>query len=230
MAYAFISSPVRGLKDDRESLHQLGLPDGREVYVDEIDHPRVVGGPAFATLEDLFIQIRRSEVFVVLLATPRHGGPLPFGAEKAHVSYWEAELFYAALIAKPMRVFVTDDFRPEPELAGLLKLLQNVLPRESWFGPFPRRFLVDRVRQSFERPTHEFGLESVSRRVVRAVVDGLYRLRGAEARGGAAEQEAVQFFNGWSPDLTVKMNEPLLRTMFEELRQQTGEEGRLTRL
>jgi hypothetical protein len=40
MVYAFLSSPVYGLEDIRTAIHELKLPYGRTIWVDEINNPR----------------------------------------------------------------------------------------------------------------------------------------------------------------------------------------------
>ncbi len=228
--HAFISSPVRGLEDDRRQIRALTRDDGLKVYVDEIDHPRA-SGEGFLTLEDLFGRIRAARLVVVLLATPRHGSGIPVGTEKAHVSYWEAELFFCILQNKPIQVFVTDDFRPGPELAALLTLFQRALPQSSWRGPVSRHQLVEHVRQHLVATLGAADpVPTGGRRSVHVVVDGLFRLRGADAQGGTADHEALQFFSTWEPDTTVRPNETLVNRLFSELSSLSSEEGRLTRL
>lgn len=77
MVYAFLSSPVQGLRDTRAAIHELKLPDGMEIWVDEIDHPRSKTDPSLLTVEDLFRHIQEASVFLVLLGTERHGWGAP---------------------------------------------------------------------------------------------------------------------------------------------------------
>ena len=76
MVYAFLSSPVYGLEDIRTAIHELKLPYGRTIWVDEINKPRLKGEPVFYTIEDLFKLIQQASVLIVLLANERHGSKL----------------------------------------------------------------------------------------------------------------------------------------------------------
>jgi hypothetical protein len=92
--------------------------------VDEIDHPRSPTDPSLVTVEDLFLLIREASVFLILLGSERHGTGLRIGSQTAHVSYWEAELFYAVLLGKTVQVFEVEGFQPGAKLAALLTRLR----------------------------------------------------------------------------------------------------------
>lgn len=230
MLYAFLSSPVKGLKDIREAIHDLKLPDGRTIWVDEIDHPRSDDEPSFVTLEDLFRFICEASVFLILLGSDRHGTGLRIGSQTAHVSYWEAELFYAVLLGKPTQVFEIEGFEPGDKLGAMLAMFRRALPRTAWSGPHPRsgvvaaihKFLLNRIQLPVE---HQFGGG-----LLKALIDGFFRLRGTDGRGGAAEKESLQFLDDSFTDVTVVPNETIISQLLNEVRALPNEEGRLTRL
>jgi len=228
MIYAFLSSPVKGLRDIREDIHDLALPDGRTIWVDEIDNPRTLTDPAFVTVDDLFARIREASVLLILLASEKHGTGLQIAGQDAHVSYWETELFYATLLRKDIQVFEVEGFKPNAKLAALLKMLQRVFPQSTWSGPHKRdriapavrEFLFGRLSARNQRP----------RRLLGAIVDGLFHLRGRDGYGGRAEKESLEFVDGEFFDPTVSPREGVIAQMLTEAKAMTNEEGRLTRL
>jgi hypothetical protein len=231
MLYAFLSSPVRGLQDVRAAVHDLKLTHGRTIWVDEIDHRRSPREPSLVTVEDLFRLIREASVFLILLGSDRHGTGLRIGSQTAHVSYWEAELFYAVLLGKTVQVFEVEGFQPGEKLAALLAMFRGALPPAAWSGPHSRSDVVAAI--------HEFLLRRLSfpveqpksgGRLLKMLVDGFFRLRGTDGRGGAAEKESLQFLDGSFTDATVAPNEAVISQLLSEVRTLPNEEGRLTQL
>lgn len=231
MLYAFLSSPVQGLKDIRAAIHDLNLPDGHRTWADEIDQPRSRTEPSLVTMDDLFRLIQEASVLLVLLGTERHGSKLRIDDQTAHVSYWEAELFYAVLIGKTVQVFEIDGFQPDAKLARLLEMLRHALPRTAWSGPHPRSRVVGAI--------HDFLLSQLSlpaskrrdgRLLLGKLVDGFFRLRGTDGRGGTAETESLRFLGGSFSDATVVPNETVISKLLNEVLSLPDEQTRLTRL
>lgn len=230
MAYAFLSSPVKGLEDIRAGIHDLKLPEGRAVWVDELDRPRF-HEPSLVTMDDLFRQIRDADVFIVLLGSERHGSGLTINGEPAHVSYWEAELFYAVLLKKAIHVFEIEGFRPGIKLDALLKMLRYALPSDAWSGPHPRSSITPKIYEFLAKaPLYSPRLWRSAHRFIGAFVDGLFVLRGADGSGGRAEIETLQFLDSSFADTTVIPNEAVITSLLDEIRTMSNEEGRLTRL
>jgi len=231
MYTAFISSPVKGLNAVREEIHQIKLPDGRQIYIDELDHPRHKGEPPFVTIKDLFDRIRNTPEFIVILATPRHGSSLQIGNHKAHTSYWEAELFYALLLLKEVHVLEVDGFLPEPKLAAILNVLKASAPKKQWLRIsnlqmlplYIKRIILARLKQSSSPNACRLS-------TLRHFIDGIFRVRGLDGRGGAAETESLQFFEGTWSDSTVTPNLELTRQLLTEVNQLANEQERLARL
>lgn len=229
--YAFLSSPVRGLEELRQAVHDLELPDARTVWVDEINRGRPAGELSFLTIEHLFRIIREADVFLVLLGTQSHGTGIEVGSENAHASYWEAELFYAVLLGKKVQVFEIDGFHPRPKLARLLTMFRRALPPAAWSGPHPgsqvaaaiHRFLLAQIDRPAEQPRRR-------NRLLELLVDGFFDLRGADGGGGRAEEESLRFLDGSFADGTVSPNEAIISRMLSEVRTVSNEEGRLARL
>ena len=231
MPYAFLSSPVRGLEDIRGAIHDLKLPDGRTIWVDEIDRPRSRTDPSLITMDDLFSLIGKASVLLVLLGSDRHGSGLRIDDQTVHVSYWEAELFYAVLLGKTVQVFEVEGFQPDAKLARLLEMFRHALPRTAWSGLHPRSHIA--------RVIHEFLLNQSSlptpkqrtrSGLLPMLVDGFFQLRGTDGRGGAAETESLRFLDGYLSDVSVVPNEAVISKLLNELQALPNEEARLTRL
>ncbi len=97
-----------------------------------MDHLRDDNEPSLVSMAELFEQIREAQHFIVLLATPRHRSPLVIDALTAHVSCWEAELFYALLLLKKTHVFEVTGFNPESALIPVLDIVRGAVPQEQW--------------------------------------------------------------------------------------------------
>ena len=72
--------------------------------------------------------VRGTECFVAVLSQ-RHGWPVTIdGAGTVPSSFFEAELFEAALLQKPAFVFLLEGFDPDDKLTSLLRLLGPFFP------------------------------------------------------------------------------------------------------
>ncbi len=236
MVYSFLSSPVKGLADIRKAVHELELPDNRGIWVDEIDNFRssdeLEKEDTFGdTLEGLFCLIRESKEFLVLLGSDWYGTGLRIGDQVAHVSYWEAELFYAILLGKKVHVFEVDGFQADGKLEILLNMLRRAIPSVDWQGPYARSEIVNAI--------HEYLMETIDvsahqqksiNRLRATLVDEFFKLRGADAKGGFAENESLPFFDGSFLDSTVTPNESVISRLLNDARTLADEEGRLTKL
>src|SRR5258708_33261685 len=71
--------------------------------------------------------VREAECFVAVITT-RHGSLVPVGTDEVPASFFEAEVFEAALLEKPAFIFLLKGHEPDPKLAALLNLLKPVFP------------------------------------------------------------------------------------------------------
>lgn len=225
-----------GLRDIRREVHELVLPDNRSIWVDEDDNYRLPKElekeDTFSdTLEGLFQRIREAQIFLILLGSDWYGTGLRVGSEAAHVSYWEAELFYAILKGKRVHVIEVEGFQAEGKLEILLNMLRGALPRSAWTGPYERSKAVKAIHEylleQIDASTHQL---KVSNRLRSTLVNEFFRLRGTDGGGGAAEKEALQFFDGLFVDSTVVPKESVIVRLLNEVQDLSNEEGRLTRL
>ena len=94
--------------------------------------------------------VRQAECFVAVI-TSRHGSKVEVpGIGIVHTSFFEAELFEAALLGKPAFVFLLDGHTPDDSLANLLKLLAPAFP-----GMNLRPMSEDAIARSIHRLVHK---------------------------------------------------------------------------
>jgi tetratricopeptide (TPR) repeat protein len=98
--------------------------------------------------------VREAECFVAII-TKRHGSEILIRpGETVPTSYFEIELFEAALLQKPSFIFLRRGYQPDPKLATLLKLLKPFFPNMD-LNPVSEdtiRRHVDRLVRHYERP------------------------------------------------------------------------------
>jgi hypothetical protein len=128
--FIFLSSPVHGLRDFRRCLHDLGSVSDRHIWVDEVCDERNVEGQ-LADVDKLLDMIGASDIYVALLAAPHRGTLIKIEGHESNVTFFEIELFRAALLNKPLLLLRHRDFAPEPDLSALLNLILPILPRSA---------------------------------------------------------------------------------------------------
>ena len=131
-SFHLLSSPVKGLRDFRRDLHHLASSGERHIWVDEVCDERDVDGEEhLPNMDKLLDTISSSTIYVALLAAPHRGTPIRIDGRESNVSFFEIELFRAALLNKPLLVLIHCDFVPDTELSRLLQLILPVLPPSS---------------------------------------------------------------------------------------------------
>jgi len=235
--FVFLSSTIGPPGDYRRDVRaeiKHAAANAADVWVDEIDAPTSAG--SFSTVERLFRLIDRSDELVILMLGSAYGSGIPIIEPNApaHVSFWEAELFYAALVGKPLSIFVEEGFAPEPKLEQLLGVLRGAIPRDRWRGSYDRRTIAAAVADHVVRGRGRENVRGI-RVTLRRMVEGFFHLRGTDGVGGAAERESVRWVLGPMHDPTVAFNETVVKRLIVEVRQIVGrdapdEKGRLGRL
>lgn len=152
--YAFLSSTVKYNDDEfalenvrKELCKVVGVVLAKEffnidnqtlVYVDEIihDYKKDLEKKEHLFYVDRFLTyLRNSEIFICILGNKRHGTKIKIKDKESIVSFWEMELYQAALCRKPIYIFVRKsvtfaDF--EEELQKTLQILNFAFPKMSW--------------------------------------------------------------------------------------------------
>ena len=122
--------PIRERVKQRFPKEIVGSETSRPVWIAEDFHALDPGSPVppFEKVQLCLDGVREAECFVAVI-TNRHGSMVPVDTVgEIPTSFFEAELFEAALLGKPSFVLVLKGYTPEPRLEGLLDLLQPAFP------------------------------------------------------------------------------------------------------
>jgi hypothetical protein len=104
--------------------------------------------------------LRASTVYVCILAGQRrgsveHGTAIPFGGEPTAVSYFEVELYAAAMYKKPIKLYLLAGFTPGERLAKLLQILAWAIPDWKQIRPMTEfeilKDIQEQIRQQRSR-------------------------------------------------------------------------------
>src|SRR6185295_11064095 len=102
-----------GLKDLRAKIYQE-VGQKASVYVDEqFKFRNVSQQDDLEAADELIARIREATVFICILAGSSHGTLMNIGSLRSRTSFFEIELYQAALLKKEVHVFVRNDFVPD---------------------------------------------------------------------------------------------------------------------
>jgi len=127
----FLSSAFRDFLDFRAEIRGL---DPSRIWAVEFERPDLddrKGAPAFTIVDTLVEQIRRSGVFVCVLRD-WYGSSVFKDTES--VSFFETEIYQAALYHNNVRFFLLEPFNPSDKMNGLLDIVDVIRP-----GIVPKR-------------------------------------------------------------------------------------------
>lgn len=223
----FLSSLCKELKRIREQIY-VNVGKERYVYVDEKYKERnTYKQDDLEAVDELIQRIRESRLFICILGGTRHGTPIRVGADHSSVSFFEVELFQAALLQKPVYLFVRDDFNPEPRLKKLLKILDFYLPEWISRKPMNDSKILDQVRRLVERDrlTSPFQAIRHLHKPIRRLVQGLHAIRGRKA-----ENRGVRFLEEEFEQRAGQPNTNLIKNVLNSVKVQSNEEKRLSRI
>jgi tetratricopeptide (TPR) repeat protein len=188
-------SPLWRLRQDFAALNEdeslrniLGIGKSRAVtWVAEKSTEPLDDPNRLAVVDRLVELLHDSELYICVLADSRrndhdHGALIDFDGQPTNVSYFEIELYAAAMYSKPILPFVLKGFDPGPRLRLLLTILSWAFPDWRGLRPQTESEILRDVRERIQ--LHVLGsprTASVRARLVQA----LYRHRAeAFGRGG----------------------------------------------
>ena len=124
---AFLSSLSGELSELRQKLFDLC---GHDLWVAEIHQSGLGKAPPMERVDFLVEQLKRAELFVCVLGGRRRGEDeggtsIEVGDIASLVSYFEIEVFQAALHQIPVILLERADFDPGPRLAAFLTVLKR---------------------------------------------------------------------------------------------------------
>lgn len=198
------------LREDLWDLNKSSLRNespattGRPLtWVAEKSEPWLGAEPDKLKVIDRLIQVLRESAFYVCILAGRrrgsdeHGTAVPYGGEATAVSYFEIELYAAAMYNKPVLLYVLGDFDPGPRLDRLLQILKWAIPDWRELTPMRPAEILDGIREEIRRQA----FSAVERRspLRRRLVDALWRARSGPAVP-SRRRPGVLFLGGASED------------------------------
>jgi len=149
--YAFLSSLYTEHKALRTAIFDVGLEEALPVWVAERSDPALVGREPLEIVDTLIDRVRAAKVFICIFGGHRserdHGVPVEVAGTPSAVSYFEIELYQAALLKRPIHLFIASGFLPGPRLSALIETLRFALPESlRAFGPMRDEEIIREVR------------------------------------------------------------------------------------
>lgn len=215
----------------RSRIWECGQRLDVPVWVAEHSNPMLGTQLPLAIVDECLRQVAKADIFLCVLHG-RHGSRITALAERArwHASHFEMEIYQAAVLGKPIYIFQTLDFEPEPQLRDLLELLADILPGSRW-----PRLTDDQIVGEVERlitgrrlPRIRETLLPRTRFIGSALVDGL-AWRREHAAAKLAGVPSVQFLDGRSDRSVAPPDYTLVELALDEADRQREQQRRLAR-
>ena len=234
---AFLSSIYQAaeVSDEAASIRARIWECGRRldapIWVAEHSSPTLGTQPPLAIVDECLRQVAQAEIFVCVLHG-RHGSRITALAEQArwHASHFEMEIYQAAVLGKPIRIFQTLDFEPEPQLADLLELLADILPTSPWPRLSDEQIVGEIERLISGRRLARLKARLLPRRpmIGPALVDGL-AWRRDHAAATQTGMPSVQFLDGRSDRSVALPDYELVELALDEADREHKQQRRLAR-
>lgn len=238
--FAFLSSVFQDPKGAqlkvRERLIELGEKNGRPFWTAEQHMIEDAWNrlPPLQRVDECLEHVRQTDIFVCILHS-RHGSGIEADAAREcwHASYFEMEIFEAALLNKPIFIFQMADFEPrqETKLTEVLRILHASLP-----GTIQRcrsdDELVERVERILASDIKPGSLLSPVRRRSGSIarLEGCLAAARSEAVWDVRRAPPLQFLDGLFEAGRQPPRKDLIEEIIEEARNAKDQQRRLTRL
>jgi len=222
----FLSSLCRELIDLRSrAFSDIGR--SRDIYVDECATPRNVAEQEdLTTVDELIRRVREAELFICILGGKRHGSPIKVASHPSAVSFFEIELYQAALRGKGIRIYVRNDFEPEPRMESLLNVLGFAFGDWRSLPRLTDAEILSRLRRDIWLGKAAKTIDSINyHSILTRLIQGMYIHRARNR-----PPPSVFFLNNdWestrtTPDLSV------VASIIEDIQKRPNEEQRLSRI
>jgi len=224
----FVSSVCGELWDLRAKIyHDIGREN--HIFVDEQfnKHRDVTKQDDLEVADELISRVREAKAFVCILGGSGHGSPIKVHDNPTTVSFFEIELFQAALLKKEIHVFVRGDFIPGPRLEVLLDVLKFAFPEWRGLKTHSESEILSGVQRVLDRILDQRTINPwlTVRAPIRRLVQALYA-----ARAKNHSSPSIFFLDGATEPRGVTPRLDVLQALADELQQQSNEEKRLSRL
>lgn len=223
----FLSSLCRELYDLRERIYFV-VGQEKHVYVDEHATPRHIPTlNQLATADDLITRVREADTFVCILGGTRHGSLISIDGVDSSVSFFEIELYQAALLGKQIHFFVRDDFAPEPRLEELLRILFFAFTGVKSAPRLSDREIEAEIRKlvSHEKTKRTLIPIPALRRPINRFVQALYTIRARRLSG-----PSIHFLHDATATFKKAPDERIIQSALASLKGLKDEEKRLSRI
>lgn len=199
-----------------------------QIYVDEIVKPRDMQNQVhLEAVDDLIRRVREANIFICILGGSRHGSPIEIDSLKSAVSFFEIELFQAALLEKEIHFFALDGFNPDPRLKRLLDILNFAFPEWINRERLSEPQIIDRVKRLVGEKRRQKLLWPL--RVIRTPISRLVQALYI-ARVRRVQNAKILFLDEQFESRTGGANQQILSSLQYNLSAEKNEEKRLTRL
>lgn len=218
----FLSSLCTELKSLREKLY-INVGKEKYIYVDDKFIERPPTHNHLETVDKLIQRIRESNIFVCILGGKRHGMSIDIGSTPSSVTFFELELFQAALLQKQIYIFVRDDFDPEPRLKRLLEILDFYLPEWICQKRMNDRQIQEQCSRLVQKERFTKPFRSICHlyRPIRRLVQGFYR---------QANNRKIRYLEGEFEPRTEPPKRNIIEDVVKLVKEQPNEEKRLSRI
>ncbi|WGM39755.1 hypothetical protein [Caulobacter sp. NIBR1757] len=172
--------------------------------------------------------VRESDVYVAV-ARSRHGSGVELSpGEQVQASYFELELFEAALLRKPAHIFLLKGAPPSPRLEGLLRLLAPAFPGLSW-TPLDEDEIFHRVEALLERQTRPNRFPWLAGAVAsgKRMADRLTGTR-YQPYDPLDQPPGIQFLNGLGDPAATEPSRDVLEHLLAKADLEADHHGKLT--
>lgn len=209
-----------------EAFEKIGSKS--TIYVDEqVEKRDIPNQDDLAASDELIMRIRESDDFVCILAGCSHGSPINVNGFDSRTSFFEIELFQAALLRKKIHLLVRDDFTPNGQLENILRMLKNSFPE--WINA-PRlsdKQILDEIQLITEGRSNimRHGYRLAFHNPIGKLVQSLYSLRAREP-----ELPQITFLESEIDSYVGAPRTDLIQSVFREIEANKNEEKKLSRI
>lgn len=225
----FVSSLCRraNLWDLRAKIYE-DIGKSTYVYVDEQFKPRNIEQQEdLEAADELIGRVREADTFICILGGSSHGSPIKIEEYSSNVSFFEIELFQAALLQKEIHVFVRDDFAPDPKLDSLLGILKIAFPEWRNIKRQTESEILSGVERVVENALHRHKIKPLLQlqTPIKRLVQDFYTTRAKYS-----VNPSVFFLDNATDSRSVEPRREILQSIGGNIDQQSNEEKRLSRL
>jgi len=223
----FLSSLCRELSELRARIFE-DVGQGRYIYVDEkVKWRNIQTQDDLETIDELIKRVREADIFVCILGGNRHGSPIRVDLRPSVVSFFEIELFQAALLDKEVHILIREDFNPEPRLRKLLDILEFKFPE--WINKerLTNEEIVDYIKRLVDKRISykiHLGLKYIHTPISR-LVQALF-----SQRTKITQRSSQLFLEGKFESYNRLPNDEILERLWIKISSLPNEEKRLARL